>query len=236
MNLSIVIPLFNEEENILSLVHEIMVVLFAIEGYYEIILVNDGSNDNTEEKLKDIQKQNLFTIKTISYTKNRGQGLAIRAGLEMAKGNYVAILDGDMQFDPKDILRFYTLILKGHDLICGVRKKRKDSVLINTLPSKIGNWLIARIFKTKLNDIGCALKIADRQQMLKIRPFKNYHRYLSVFLITNGAQYCQLEVIHRKRKTGKTKYSGFKFIGVIKEIFWIKFFYDPFYTQHIVLI
>ena len=226
VRLSIVIPLFNEAENVRPLTQEIIAALKPIEGNYEIVLVNDGSTDQTQAELESIREQGPQTIRPFSYAGHRGQGLAIRAGLKAAREDYICLLDGDMQFDPQDILRCYHRLAEGdHDLICGRRRNRKDSTLINVLPSKIGNWLISLVFGTNLTDVGCALKIASRSQMLKIRPFKNYHRYLGLLLVLNGAKYCEVEVAHRSRTRGKTKYSGLKFIGAVKEILGIKLFY-----------
>ena len=219
------IPLFNERENINPLVEEIIFSLQSFAKDYEIVLVDDGSDDQTEDALKDIYTQYPLIIKAVAHNKNRGQGLAIRTGIENSQGNYIAILDGDRQFDPKDILVFYRKIIEGgYDLVCGKRKIRKDSKLFNIIPSKIGNTLINRIFRCNLSDIGCALKIGYRDQMLQIPPFKNYHRYLSIFLILKGIKFCEIDITHRKRLAGKTKYSWYKFIKVIFEILWIKFY------------
>ena len=225
MELSIVIPLFNEEENIPPLVEEIIFSLQSFTKDYEIVLVNDGSNDQTEDVLQDIYSQYPLIIKAITHNKNRGQGLAIRTGIENSLGNYIAILDGDGQFDPKDILVLYGKIIESeYDLVCGKRKIRKDSKLFNIIPSKIGNSLISRILKYDLSDIGCALKIGHRDQMLQVSPFKNYHRYLSIFLIKNGMNFCEIDITHRKRLAGRTKYGWYKFIKVIWEVLWIKFY------------
>ena len=227
VQLSIVIPLFNEEELVAPLVEEIETDLSPLGDNYEIVLVNDGSTDHTSRELENIRRKYPCFIRIVSYPQNCGQGWALRAGFKKARGTYIAVLDGDMQFDPKDILVLYQKLLdQKYDFICGRRKSRRDSLFLKTLPSKVGNRLICWIFDVNLNDLGCALKIGEAKAILGIPPlFRNYHRYLSLLLIMSGAKYCEMEVTHRKRLLGKTKYSIFKVFGVIKEIFLIKFFY-----------
>ena len=226
MQLSIVIPLFNEEQLVAPLIDEIKRKLRPLEGSYKIILVNDGSTDHTDKKLRSALKKYPQFIQTVSYSKNQGQGLALWKGFREAKGDYIAIIDGDMQFDPKDILVLYRRLVEGkYDLVCGQRRDRQDPVFSKIIPSRVGNWIICRAFGVRLNDLGCALKIGSRKMIFRVRPFKNYHRYLALLLIRTGAKYCEMEVTHRKRLKGKTKYSLSKIFGIIKEVFMIRFVY-----------
>ncbi|MCY4643453.1 MAG: glycosyltransferase family 2 protein, partial [Bacteriovoracales bacterium] len=165
-DLSIVVPLFNEEGNVLQMVQEVTTALNSTSYQYEIVLVNDGSTDNTLPEAEKTAKK-FGTVKVISLSNNLGQGLAIHKGLESSQGQYVCFLDGDGQFDPSDILTLFERLTKdGLDFICGLRQNRKDSFFFNHLPSRAGNAFIRWMFKTNFKDVGCALKIAPRKQLL----------------------------------------------------------------------
>ena len=176
IKLSIIIPLFNEEDNVLPMIEEIVDALHSIDGLYEILLIDDGSQDKTLQKAHSATKQFPDFLNVLSHSENLGQGLAIRTGLESAKGENVCFLDGDRQFAPRDILLiFERLIETEYEFICGHRDERKDILLLNHLPSRIGNFIIRLVFKTNFQDVGCALKIAPRLKALSVVPFKNYH-------------------------------------------------------------
>ena len=219
MDLSIIIPLFNEEHNVIPLAGEIISKLQALPQSYEIIFVNDCSCDQTEMVLKNVEQTYPDKVRFFSHDKNQGQGRAVYTGVRIAKGDCVAILDGDRQFDPQDIQILYHKLIRGrYDIILGKRKNRKGST-INILSSWVGNKLISFVFRSNITDLGCALKVGYRKQILAIVPFRNYHRYLSLLVVAKGARYCEVAVEHRARVWGKSKYSVFKFIGVIMEIF-----------------
>ena len=228
-DLSIVIPLFNEEGNIFKVTQEIIKSLEPISCRYEIVLIDDGSADKTLWEAKRVAER-YTAIKVISLSNNLGQGFAIRKGLESSGGQYICFLDGDRQFDPCDILRLFKKFNEYNlDFICGRRQDRKDSLFFNHLPSRVGNAFIRWIFKTTFQDIGCALKIGRRSHLLAILPFENYHRYINILLVilNPNIKYQEIKVSHLPRITGKTKYGPFKFFKVFFEVLWIKFFYLP---------
>ena len=224
-DLSIVIPVCNEEGNIISLHEEIVEALSYEKINYEIIFVNDGSNDDTALKINDIVKNfSNVSLKTLKY--NMGQGIALFEGIKSSNFNYICVLDGDRQFFPADIKKLMELMeIKKLDFICGKRTQRSDDVFLKILPSILGNKFISLIFGTHFEDIGCSLKIFQKKHVLKLKPFKNIHRYLNLLLLEQGLSYEEIAVYHRQRVFGKTKYTMFKFWGVIIEVIWLRVFY-----------
>jgi glycosyltransferase involved in cell wall biosynthesis len=225
--LSIVIPVYNEEENISPLVKEIVKSLHCKNIDYELILVNDGSTDSTQIELDKFAKE-FPQIKIQKLQNNIGQGLALAAGIDIAKYPFICTLDGDLQFSPENIVTCYYEFLNDNlGLICGRRAVRNDDKLTKTIPSIAGNKLISILFNTDLSDVGCSLKIFHKKDIEKIIPFKNYHRYISILLIFLGVKYKEVSVEHRERKFGESKYTTMKFIGVLFEVLWMKFIYLP---------
>ncbi len=225
--LSIVIPVYNEVENISPLVKEIEKALHCKNINYELILVNDGSTDETKIEIQKII-QDFSRVRLCDLPVNTGQGLALAAGIEMVKYPIICTLDGDLQFSPANIVSCYFEFLNENlGLICGRRAVRNDDKLTKTIPSIAGNKLVSLLFNTDLSDVGCSLKIFKKSDIDKIRPFKNYHRYISILLIFLGVTYKEVSVEHRERRYGESKYTAMKFIGVLFEVFWMRLVYLP---------
>jgi glycosyltransferase involved in cell wall biosynthesis len=200
--LSILIPVFNEEDSIKILYKEIKEVLGNFSYSYEIIFVDDGSFDNTLNELKKIADPN---IKIISFDKNYGQSTALTAGIKEIEGDIVITMDGDLQNDPQDIPKLLKYIEQGYDVVSGRRKKRKDSFL-KRVSSKIANYIRNKLLKDGLKDIGCTLKAYKSDYLKKIKLFNGMHRFLPILCQLEGAKIIEVEVNHRERKFGKSKY------------------------------
>lgn len=204
MELSVVIPLYNEEENIKILYHEIIDALKDFNDY-EIIAVNDGSTDNTFEICKKIHKENNH-FKVINFRKNYGQSAALAAGFEYAKGKLIVSLDGDLQNDPADIPVLLEKLKEGYDAVVGWRYNRKDKFTKRAF--SIFGRLLRRIFlKDRIHDSGCTLKAYKRAAMEKLQLMGEMHRYINEILTYNGFKVTEVKVNHRERTYGKTKYN-----------------------------
>ena len=162
-NLSVIIPIFNEEDNIVPLIRELSEALISYNGKFEILLIDDGGNDNTKAIIKKAQGEFGNHYKLISHLRNLGQTAAMQTGILSARGEVIAFMDGDLQNDPTDLPNMVKeLVDKDLDLLCGWREKRHDGI-DRTLPSLLANWLISKITGVKLNDYGCSLKVGRRE-------------------------------------------------------------------------
>ncbi len=222
MDISVIIPVYNEEKNIAPLYSDVKKVLDGLNRSYEIIFTNDGSTDGTLEELKKIRSSGN-TIKIIDFNKNFGQTPAIMAGFDHAVGDIIIAMDGDMQNDPADIPALIDGLNSGFDLVSGWRKKRKDSFLLRTLPSKIANSLISTVLKTPLHDYGCTLKAYRRNVIKDMRLYGEMHRFIPAIAAWQGAKITEIEVNHRARKFGKTKYGLGRALNVILDLLLIAF-------------
>ncbi len=222
MNISVIIPVYNEEKNIAPLHSETRKVLDGMGQPYEIIFVNDGSSDNTLEELKKTRQSGPGT-RIIDLNRNFGQTAAIMAGFDASKGDIVITMDGDMQNDPHDIPRLIEKLNSGYDLISGWRKKRKDSLLLRVLPSKIANRMISAVLKVPLHDYGCTLKAYRRGAIKDIRLYGEMHRFIPAIASWQGAKIAELEVNHRPRKYGKTKYGLNRTVKVLLDLLLLSF-------------
>jgi glycosyltransferase involved in cell wall biosynthesis len=217
MDISLVIPVYNEEKNIELLCAETKEVLEGLGKSYEIIFINDGSTDNTLQKLKEAKQSNL-SIKIIDFNRNFGQTPAIMAGFNIAKGDIVITMDGDLQNDPHDISMLVEKLNSGFDVVSGWRRKRKDPFLQRVLPSKLGNWLISFALRVSLHDYGCTLKAYKRDVIKNVRLYGEMHRFIPAIASWNGAKIAELEVNHRPRKHGKTKYGLNRTLKVLLDL------------------
>lgn len=222
MDISIVIPFYNESENVTSLCEELTEVLNGLGKPYEILCVDDGSTDNTLEKL-NLARENNNAIKIIELTRNFGQTPAIMAGFNNAQGDVIVAMDGDLQNDPHDIPRMIEKLNEGYDLVSGWRKKRKDNFLFRTLPSKIANKIIAAFLKTPIHDYGCTLKAYKRKVVENIRLYGEMHRFIPAIANWNGARLAEVEVNHRPRIHGYTKYGINRTIKVVLDLLLVAF-------------
>ena len=207
MNLTVVIPVFNEAQSIHSLISEISDALINID--YEIVVVDDHSSDETANVLIKIQKNNK-RLRIIRHEKNYGQSFAIRSGVKCAKSSWIATLDGDGQNDPSDIPRLFDALIEksGKDkniLIAGFRFKRKDSWL-KRISSKYANKVRSSLLQDEVPDTGCGLKLFSKDFFLDLPSFNHMHRYIPALYIARGGRVVSLEVNHRYRKKGQSKY------------------------------
>ena len=206
--LSVVVPVHNEVENIEPLIAEIMVTLEGVERY-EIIYINDCSRDSTPERLTSLDRK-FEVLRVLTHQKQSGQSAAIRTGVKAARGDLIATLDGDGQNDPADIpklLKAYReqAIADAKILIAGFRARRQDS-FIKRLSSKIANGIRSSLLGDATPDTGCGLKIFRREDFLDLPGFDHMHRFLPALMIRNGGQVISVEVSHRPRERGKSKY------------------------------
>ena len=206
--LSVVVPVHNEVENIEPLIAEIMATLEGVERY-EIIYINDCSRDSTLERLTSLD-QKFEVLRVLTHQKRSGQSAAIRTGVKAARGDLIATLDGDGQNDPADIpklLKAYReqAVADARILIAGFRARRQDS-FIKRLSSKIANGIRSSLLGDATPDTGCGLKIFRREDFFDLPGFDHMHRFLPALMIRNGGQVISVEVSHRPRERGKSKY------------------------------
>lgn len=223
MELSIVIPVFDEEKNLFSLYEKLKFVLIALRKEYEIIFIDDGSKDKSFEVLKEIKDKDSC-IKLIKFKRNYGQSFALDAGFRNAEGEIIISMDADLQNDPQDIPRLLEE-LKNSDVVCGWRRKRHDPIS-KKLSSWIANSIRRMVLKDKIIDIGCTLRAYRKEALEKIKLFNGLHRFLPILIEYDGFKVKQIEVKHHPRFSGKSKYSFFK--RLIKPfidlwvVFWMK--------------
>jgi len=219
--ISIIIPIFNEEDNLIKLSESIVNALLDMK--YEVLLVNDGSTDNSENIItKIVKKHPNFNL--ISLRRNYGQTAAMQAGFDHAIGEIIVPMDGDLQNDPKDIPKLINKINEGYDVVSGWRKNRLDKKLTRIIPSKIANHLISKISGIHLHDYGCTLKAYKKEIMNNIKLYGEMHRFIPIYASWEGAKVTELEVNHMPRVAGETKYGLSRIPKVILDILVIRFF------------
>ncbi|MCS7307909.1 MAG: glycosyltransferase family 2 protein [Aquificaceae bacterium] len=220
--LSVVIPAYNEEDNIPILYSKLKEALQKLGKDYEVIFVDDGSTDATWEKLLEISKKDE-SVKLIRFRKNYGQTAAMYAGFQHACGNVIVTLDADLQNDPEDIPKLIQKLEEGYDIVSGWRVNRKDAFLSRRLPSIIANKLISMITGVNLHDYGCTLKAYRSEVVKKLELYGDMHRFLPALTKRIGARVTEIPVNHHPRMYGKSKYGIGRTIRVILDIFLVKF-------------
>ncbi|MCK5082122.1 MAG: glycosyltransferase family 2 protein [Candidatus Omnitrophica bacterium] len=221
MDISVIIPVYNENQNVPILYKELNDVLPGLNKEYEIIFINDGSTDNTLKNLKDIYSKDR-KVRIIDLKRNFGQTAAIAAGFELAEGGIVITMDGDLQNDPHDIPRFLEEINKGFDIVSGWRKKRKDFFL-RVILSRIASCLISKILGLKLHDYGCTLKAYQKKVIKDINLYGDMHRFIPAVASSSGAKIAEIEVNHRPRKYEQSKYNLNRIIKVSLDLLLLAF-------------
>lgn len=216
--ISIVIPLYNEEENVVLLTNKIHE---SLKGYlYQIIYVDDFSTDNTRKVVKDMKDPKVHLI---ALKKNYGQSLALAAGIDYAKGEYIITMDGDLQNDPQDIPKMMEHVVSGeYDVVTGIRQKRKDS-LVKKIPSKIANFMVRRVTKLDIKDNGCALKVFTRDIAKDLNLYGEMHRFITLLAHLEGAQIKQVPVKHHARNAGVSKYGLERVFKVVADMMLLLF-------------
>lgn len=222
MQLSVVIPIFEEEPNIRPLYTELKGVLDGLNLSYEIIFIDDGSRDNSLDVLKEVQGQDDH-VRIVRFRRNFGQTAALAAGMQYAQGNVVVTMDGDQQNDPHDIPRLLSKIDEGYDLVNGWRYDRKDKYWSRKIPSMVANKLISRTTDVELHDYGCTLKALRKEVAKNITLYGELHRFIPAIASWMGVSIAEVKVNHRPRVLGKTKYGLSRTVRVLLDLITVKF-------------
>ena len=222
VDVSLVIPLYNEIENISTLHQAILPVLSSLEKDTEIIYVDDGSTDGTFEQLQKIQSFDS-SVWVIQLRRNFGQAAAFSAGFDFARGNVIVTMDGDLQNDPNDIPLLIEKIDQGYDIVSGWRVKRKDNFITRRLPSMIANSIISWVTGVKLHDYGCSLKAYREEVVKNIRLYGELHRFIPAIASWMGIRVAEVPVNHFPRRYGRSKYGLGRTLRVILDLITVKF-------------
>ena len=220
--LSVVVPLFNEEENVEPMLEELFDVLDGLDGRSEVICIDDGSSDRTFEVLQRASERRRDLV-VLRFPKNYGQTAALSAGFHAARGEIVITIDGDMQNDPSDIPRLLEVFGSGYDIVSGWRKDRKDGFLLRTFPSRVANSLISRITGVHLHDYGCTLKAYRRTLLEQFELYGQLHRFIPALGAWAGGRVTEIVVNHRSRQRGTSKYGIGRTITVLLDLVTVKF-------------
>lgn len=222
MELSVVVPVYNEEENVEPLIGEINGVMRPLGKSYEIVVVDDGSQDHTFAALSKLHGEQA-TLKVVRLKRNFGQTAALSAGLAYARGEIVILMDGDGQNDPADIPALLAKLAVGNDLVAGWRFNRRDPFLNRRLPSMIANRLISWTTRDKLHDYGCTLKAMRKEIAKNLKLYGEMHRFIPAIAFERGARIAELKVNHRPRLRGHSKYGITRTLRVVLDLLTVKF-------------
>ena len=222
VELSIVVPIYNEEESLPFLVKQLLEVLQPMEETFELVLVNDGSSDNSAEVIRKLSFD-IPELVGVLLRKNYGQTAAMAAGFDISSGEIVVTLDGDLQNDPADIPLLVNKIRDGFDLVSGWRYRRQDAAISRKLPSKIANRLIGKVTGVRLNDYGCSLKAYRKEVLTDMRLYGELHRFLPVLANIEGARITEVKVNHRARQFGSSKYGIDRTFRVLMDLLTVWF-------------
>ena len=218
--LSVIVLVYNEAESIAPLHEELTGVLDGLDIPYEIVYIDDGSRDGSTELMAQLGLRDSH-VRVVSFRRNFGQTAAVQAGIDHSRGEILVFMDGDMQNDPHDIPRLLDKVDAGYDVVSGWRKDRRDEAS-RVLPSKIANWIIARVTGVPLNDFGCTLKAYRREVIEDVRLYGEMHRFIPVYASWVGARVTELPVNHRQRTFGRSKYSLSRTSRVLLDLITVK--------------
>jgi glycosyltransferase involved in cell wall biosynthesis len=225
LDISVVVPLFNEEESIVPLYNQLLPVLTRQDKTFEIIFINDGSSDGSQTvlcRLADADKQ----VKVINFRRNFGQTAAMSAGFDHARGAIVIPMDADLQNDPADIPLLLEKLAEGYDVVSGWRKDRQDNEIMRIFTSRLANWLIGVFTGVKLHDSGCSLKAYRAEILRGTRLYGEMHRFIPALANLMGARICEVPVTHHPRAFGKSKYGFKRILKVLLDLVTVKFLAD----------
>lgn len=223
VEISVVIPVYNEVESVPKLHEQLHHAMQGLDKTWEVIYVDDGSTDGSSEILAGLAEKNKATTNCIGLRRNFGQTAAIAAGIDYASGEIIVLMDADLQNDPADIPMLLGKMDEGFDLVSGWRKKRKDTFITRTLPSRIANSLISLVTGVKLHDYGCTLKAYRREVLTGYRLYGEMHRFIPAYAGHVGARVTEVPVRHHARKYGKTKYGLERTVKVVLDLFTVKY-------------
>ncbi len=225
LTLSLIIPFYNEEQNVEPLFQRVTTAMERFGCDYEVIGINDGSEDGTEAILDRLSSGDP-RFKVIHFRRNHGQTAALMAGFDHARGDVIIPMDGDLQNDPDDIRHLVGKIEEGYSVVSGWRKDRKDSKLSRTLPSRMANWLISSMFGVHLHDYGCTLKAYRKEVVKDIKLYGEMHRFVPIYASWHGAKLTEIPVKHHPRVHGDSKYGLNRIFKVFLDLMVVKFLED----------
>jgi glycosyltransferase involved in cell wall biosynthesis len=217
LDLSVVVPLFNEEESISPLWNALHSAMEALGRAYEIIFIDDGSTDGTFERLEEISGRGSNMV-ILRFSRNFGQTAALAAGFHRARGKYIITMDGDLQNDPEDIPRITHLLDEGYDIVSGWRRNRKDKFMTRHLPSIVANRFLSWVTNVKIHDFGCTMKGYRADFVRRLRMYSDMHRYIPGMATAVGAKVMEIVVRHHPRRFGKSKYGMSRAIKVLNDM------------------
>ncbi|MBU3725763.1 MAG: glycosyltransferase family 2 protein [Burkholderiaceae bacterium] len=222
--ISVVIPVFNEEDNVTGLIDQVGQALMPTGWDFELVLVDDGSRDATAQRMQAAAQQAPW-LRCIFLIRNYGQSTALQAGFDHAQGDYIVTLDCDLQNDPADIPKLIDLLEKDSSIDCvsGWRKSRQDAAISRKIPSQIANALISKVTKVRLHDYGCALKAYRASIIKSLKLYGELHRFIPALAAEVGARIVEVPVNHRARTAGVSKYGIDRTIRVLLDLLWIRF-------------
>lgn len=223
--ISIVVPLFNEEQNVRLLNEAVNLAMKDANIVYELICVNDGSSDGTSDLLAKLAAED-DKVKVINFRRNYGQTAAMMAGFDHARYDVVVPMDGDLQNDPADIPKLLDQLEKGFSVVSGWRKNRKDAALKRNLPSRVANWLISKISGVHLHDYGCTLKAYRKDVLEGVNLYGEMHRFVPIFASQQGGTVTEVVVNHNARQFGESKYGIGRVLKVVLDLMVVKFLTD----------
>jgi glycosyltransferase involved in cell wall biosynthesis len=231
--LSVVVPIKDERDNLVPLYEHLRQALSPLVGAsgpsglrdYEVLLVDDGSTDGSFEVLQELARRDP-RVKVVVLRRNFGQTPALRAGIDCASGDVVVTMDGDLQNDPADIPMLLAKLAEGHDAVFGLRKNRQDRLFVRKLPSLAGNWLIRAVTGVTIKDMGCTLRVMRRDLAEALPLYGEMHRFVPVLAKMHGARVAQVDVNHRPRVAGVTKYTLSRSVRVLLDLITVKFLHS----------
>lgn len=218
--LSVVIPVKDERDNLRPLVERLRSAL--VDHPWEVVFVDDGSRDDTFAVLESLAHADPC-VKVVRLRRNFGQSAATQAGLDAARGDVIATMDGDLQNDPADLPRMIAKLEEGYDAILGQRVKRQDKFLLRKVPSLTANWIIRRVLKVPFKDFGCTLRVMRRSVVEDLTLYGEMHRFITALAVQSGANITQVAVQHHPRTAGKSKYNLSRTIRVVLDLMTVKF-------------
>ena len=222
LDLSVVVPVYNEEESLPHLVEQLLNALRPSGERFELVLVNDGSGDRSAEVLEDLSAR-VPEVVAVLLRKNYGQTAAMAAGFDISQGDVIISLDGDLQNDPADIPMLLAKLREGYDLVSGWRHRRRDAAIQRKLPSRIANRLIGGVTGVHLHDYGCSLKAYRREVLTDMRLYGELHRFLPALAFIEGARITEVKVNHRPRRFGSSKYGIDRTFRVLMDLLTVWF-------------
>jgi glycosyltransferase involved in cell wall biosynthesis len=222
VDLSVVIPVYNEVEIVEDLAERTDAALAGMAVGYEVVIVDDGSRDGTGALLKQLRAR-YPRLRVIHLRRNFGQAAAMSAGFDAARGAIIVTMDGDLQNDPRDIPRLIEKMDEGYDVVSGWRANRQDRFLSRRLPSMMANWLIGKVTGVRLHDTGCTLKAYRREMLEDVHLYGEMHRFIPALASVQGGRIAELKVAHNARTLGKSKYNIFRVFRVVLDLILVKF-------------